>query len=124
MIRRPPRATRTDTLFPSTTLFRSALNFHGFTKGARHRRSAFAESDDRRLQPITIRAGNDARGRLRFHINAIDAAIEGDPPKIRRKRPIGGDEERYTAIAFPQQLRIAAPTPEERRVGKKRCSTL
>src|SRR3546814_9806762 len=25
MIRRPPRATRTDTLFPSTTLFRSAL---------------------------------------------------------------------------------------------------
>src|SRR3546814_6275554 len=25
MIRRPPRSTRTDTLFPSTTLFRSAL---------------------------------------------------------------------------------------------------
>src|SRR3546814_5695622 len=61
------------------------------------------------LQPITIRAGNDARGRLRFHINAIDAAIEGDPPKIRRKRSIGGDAERYTAIAFRQQLRIAAP---------------
>src|SRR3546814_20729891 len=42
-------------------------------------------------------------------INAIDAAIEGDPPKIRRKRSIGGDAERYTAIAFRQQLRIAAP---------------
>src|SRR3546814_20986987 len=27
MIRRPPRSTRTDTLFPYTTLFRS-LNFH------------------------------------------------------------------------------------------------
>src|SRR3546814_1883218 len=27
MIRRPPRATRTDTLFPSTTLFRSKLCF-------------------------------------------------------------------------------------------------
>src|SRR3546814_15069888 len=26
MIRRPPRSTRTDTLFPSTTLFRSVLN--------------------------------------------------------------------------------------------------
>src|SRR3546814_12771542 len=26
MIRRPPRSTRTDTLFPSTTLFRSAFN--------------------------------------------------------------------------------------------------
>src|SRR3546814_1535295 len=28
MIRRPPRSTRTDTLFPYTTLFRSALNKH------------------------------------------------------------------------------------------------
>src|SRR3546814_8205625 len=27
MIRRPPRSTRTDTLFPYTTLFRSALPF-------------------------------------------------------------------------------------------------
>src|SRR3546814_183014 len=27
MIRRPPRSTRTDTLFPDTTLFRSALPF-------------------------------------------------------------------------------------------------
>src|SRR3546814_11615443 len=30
MIRRPPRSTRTDTLFPYTTLFRSAL--HAFCK--------------------------------------------------------------------------------------------
>src|SRR3546814_2247215 len=29
MIRRPPRSTRTDTLFPDTTLFRSARNFPG-----------------------------------------------------------------------------------------------
>src|SRR3546814_14773272 len=30
MIRRPPRSTRTDTLFPYTTLFRSSLTFvHG-----------------------------------------------------------------------------------------------
>src|SRR3546814_15037076 len=31
MIPRPPRSTRTDTLFPSTTLFRS-LNIAGFTR--------------------------------------------------------------------------------------------
>src|SRR3546814_6585764 len=30
MIRRPPRSTRTDTLFPYTTLFRSARNAHRF----------------------------------------------------------------------------------------------
>src|SRR3546814_5566877 len=29
MIRRPPRSTRTDTLFPYTTLFRSLRNFCG-----------------------------------------------------------------------------------------------
>src|SRR3546814_2547340 len=28
MIRRPPRSTRTDTLFPYTTLFRSAIGHH------------------------------------------------------------------------------------------------
>src|SRR3546814_1192544 len=41
--------------------------------------------------------------------HAIDSAIEGDPPKIRLKRSICGDAERYTAIAFRQHLRIAAP---------------
>src|SRR3546814_15762973 len=30
MVRRPPRSTRTDTLFPYTTLFRSDLDGHGF----------------------------------------------------------------------------------------------
>src|SRR3546814_5929640 len=40
MIRRPPRSTRTDTLFPYTTLFRSAqpdLKGGAETVGARHR---------------------------------------------------------------------------------------
>src|SRR3546814_3009095 len=32
MIRRPPRSTRTDTLFPYTTLFRSALAVAGFLR--------------------------------------------------------------------------------------------
>src|SRR3546814_12152784 len=31
MIRRPPRSTRTDTLFPYTTLFRSWLHLHALT---------------------------------------------------------------------------------------------
>src|SRR3546814_1894708 len=35
MIRRPPRSTRTDTLFPYTTLFRSAaVHWEGFPVGA------------------------------------------------------------------------------------------
>src|SRR3546814_6021645 len=35
MVRRPPRSTRTDTLFPYTTLFRSTLhNGYGLTEGS------------------------------------------------------------------------------------------
>src|SRR3546814_20677195 len=37
MIRRPPRSTRTDTLFPYTTLFRSPNDSHGWTDIARFR---------------------------------------------------------------------------------------
>src|SRR3546814_1167675 len=36
MIRRPPRSTRTDTLFPYTTLFRSAMLAGGRGEGAAH----------------------------------------------------------------------------------------
>src|SRR3546814_8924744 len=35
MIRRPPRSTRTDTLFPYTTLFRSATTCHRYCTGTR-----------------------------------------------------------------------------------------
>src|SRR3546814_13664248 len=38
MIRRPPRSTRTDTLFPYTTLFRSRLGLDGFRRQERHGR--------------------------------------------------------------------------------------
>src|SRR3546814_7602474 len=42
MIRRPPRATRTDTRFPYTTLFRSA-----FLRIVEHRADAFVDRRDR-----------------------------------------------------------------------------
>src|SRR3546814_10389405 len=35
MIRRPPRSTRTDTLFPDTTLFRSDLPDRGLVRGSK-----------------------------------------------------------------------------------------
>src|SRR3546814_10685515 len=41
MIRRPPRSTRTDTLFPYTTLFRSIVRVHGWNL-----RLIFAEPED------------------------------------------------------------------------------
>src|SRR3546814_18411426 len=47
MIRRPPRSTRTDTLFPYTTLFRSQAPHHP-TSARRELRQAFVEHQPRR----------------------------------------------------------------------------
>src|SRR3546814_15413495 len=40
MIRRPPRSTRTDTLFPYTTLFRSVLRRNRYRRDIRFRKLA------------------------------------------------------------------------------------
>src|SRR3546814_18378857 len=47
MIRRPPRSTRTDTLFPYTTLFRSPISL-----GAADERSFVGELDEVRISRI------------------------------------------------------------------------
>src|SRR3546814_4825908 len=50
MIRRPPRSTRTDTLFPYTTLFRSVhLADHQGRQGQPHRGAAFDAARRHRL---------------------------------------------------------------------------
>src|SRR3546814_19478897 len=57
MIRRPPRSTRTDTLFPYTTLFRSALGDRGISAIAA-RQPLHPVVQERRGEP-TVRAGDD-----------------------------------------------------------------
>src|SRR3546814_1249149 len=54
MIRRPPRSTRTDTLFPYTTLFRSL-------RIARHIMRLRGESDQERVRALRRKAGQDVR---------------------------------------------------------------
>src|SRR3546814_17182065 len=54
MIRRPPRSTRTDTLFPYTTLFRSA------------------PGEDERERPARHGDGRDREGRRQHHQAADD----------------------------------------------------
>src|SRR3546814_15022352 len=121
MIRRPPRSTRTDTLFPYTTLFRSATeaNVAGDARRGRarshrgllHRRAAIigAEVDGdivggllgarRADRPAVIAHGDMARSvhdRARHRIYAAD-------PRVER-----------AAVAAP-------PTPAARSLSK-RCS--
>src|SRR3546814_13500730 len=83
MIRRPPRSTRTDTLFPYTTLFRSILDQHAHAvavdragivdRAARRQRDAGADPDDLPLR--TVRDARHIGGRvLPFvgqHVDAI-----------------------------------------------------
>src|SRR3546814_15114125 len=54
LIRRPPRATRTDTLFPYTTLFRSGGD-HIAAKPLLHRVQGMVFDDPPRLWPVAVR---------------------------------------------------------------------
>src|SRR3546814_8863556 len=75
MIRRPPRSTRTDTLFPYTTLFRSVYaSWGGFVpRGSRgftvyrHRHWAFANTDTHYGDVI----GGDA-GIFAYEVDGLD----------------------------------------------------
>src|SRR3546814_5016584 len=60
MIRRPPRSTRTDTLFPYTTLFRSAPGLHRAADAVRHRRQELDPARRFRYRGDAARQGQDA----------------------------------------------------------------
>src|SRR3546814_13364304 len=70
MLRRPPRSTRTDTLFPYTTLFRSAIA----TLRSRNRRSAGQLPRDRLCERIRNRIAALVLRRREAHPRPEDAA--------------------------------------------------
>src|SRR3546814_8501809 len=85
MIRRPPKSTRTDTLFPYTTLFRSIPHIGGQRRGRALDGHAHAELKalaSSTVQPVysgevALSAGNsriDAEGRV-DKVIAIDARL-------------------------------------------------
>src|SRR3546814_9739510 len=65
MLRRPPRSTRTDTLFPYTTLFRSDAELHRRQRDAalQHRR-ACVEGADGFAPRLVVAVGLQARDDL------------------------------------------------------------
>src|SRR3546814_7909682 len=63
MIRRPPRSTLTDTLFPNTTLFRSGGRPDGRGRPYRPRRQQGAVRQDPGSDPVGDRRGRDAGNR-------------------------------------------------------------
>src|SRR3546814_7603909 len=81
MIRRPPRSTRTDTLFPYTTLFRS-----GGGGTVDHRRNV------RRALPLAPVPGGGIRPQQRDHAQAGRGGSAGRPARPRRNLSARSEE--------------------------------
>src|SRR3546814_18439874 len=103
MIRRPPRSTRTDTLFPYTTLFRSD------EQPDRHARVYLLQiAPPSRSDVETYQNIRDSLDQLSGRINGAHADIDWVPI-------------RYVNRGYPRDA--LAGRSEERRVGKECVST-
>src|SRR3546814_17341398 len=96
MIRRPPRSTRTDTLFPYTTLFRSGWTPNPRprpsrrTEDLRYDRDGAAEPVDRRAPEALLRDGSDDRCRaVQAQLLAWTAGIKEPPAPGRDHGRVG-----------------------------------
>src|SRR3546814_3294841 len=99
MIRRPPRSTRTDTLFPYTTLFRSTRE-----GGKRPRVRSQGSADERQN-----RAARAERARSR---RSADAARDGgkaarQPERSRRPDPVARSEEHTSELQSLMRISYA-----------------
>src|SRR3546814_7217151 len=108
MIRRPPRSTRTDTLFPYTTLFRSIV------LALAHRpdefRAFFAYHD-----ALMERSGGLSKGEREMIVVATSGANQclycvvahGAIPRIREKNPVIADRSAEHTSELQSLMRIS-----------------
>src|SRR3546814_5606350 len=81
MLRRPPRSTRTDTLFPYTTLFRSSRAGRALRPGAgaallpRRLRSGASEADPGRRRLRRLRRAEAGGGRSEEHTSELQSLM-------------------------------------------------
>src|SRR3546814_21051574 len=109
MIRRPPRSTRTDTLCPYTTLFRTRSQYGVRALDWMFSRPIFRTSDFVAAADIPRPTANRILRLVR------------DEGLLRVLHPASG--RRAAVLGFSELLNIAAGRSEERRVGKECGST-
>src|SRR3546814_20128982 len=119
MIRRPPRSTRTDTLFPYTTLFRSMLLYAAKLIN----RATLKEWNQRlllgpHLNPAELKRVTHGFAQRTCRTNVYPHAVD----RIREARADGWRAVLATARSRLYVADIARRT-EERRVGKEGVST-
>src|SRR3546814_17192124 len=123
MIRRPPRSTRTDTLFPYTTLFRS------FSSSATRFSSSSTRAGVASIRCQTAHCRNAATTLSRNAMTNSSHADKGMTHFPPNERQVGISRVTLTADAAPllgELLALRAlvqvgerPRSDERRVGKK-----
>src|SRR3546814_11607460 len=110
MIRRPPRCTRTDTLFPYTTLFRSLGQLAAARAG---------------VTGILAVAAHADTGERRCHVGFAEAQVRGGLFDAAGTLVEVGARGPVVAVGAGEGLerRLRVPRSEERRVGKECVST-
>src|SRR3546814_18208278 len=84
MIQRPPRSTRTDTLFPDTTLFRSQRAGGEDREDDRHHRGGAADQNQLFLLPFL------ARGVFGARFDVLELGIDVEREDGRDRIDLGG----------------------------------
>src|SRR3546814_3830361 len=102
MIRRPPRSTRTDTLFPYTTLFRSVHR-----RAPPRPRSAQGRAADRSAAADQARAGRDADGARAACLNAGLGRIARGSLASRRAHANSRSEEHTSELQSLMRISYA-----------------
>src|SRR3546814_7579031 len=118
MIRRPPRSTRTDTLFPYTTLFRSVLALDRDRRGGRVGRAAELEARNVELfvevkgaaliaEPAAVvrRDADFLRELVEARHIVLALRLERDQPRSR----FGPEDGAEAAVAVAAAAEIAVP---------------
>src|SRR3546814_11141732 len=118
MIRRPPRSTRTDTLFPYTTLFRSRLRtWSDNRRGRRRLQAAFRRC--KAAAACAPRVPEAVRQARRPRKPAAPRPLRRAPRRLPRLRTRNRSGPRSAPF-----LRFGQRRSEEGRVGKAWVSTL
>src|SRR3546814_13725613 len=123
-IRRPPRSTRTDTLFPYTTLFRSRLRLQILIERLRLAGGAAAGAQRQDLHDAHVAGLGEGQDFSRLHLVVrLDDAEPGET-QLAGLAELRGQAAALEEARMPQpfigaQVRLTGPRPEERRVGKE-----
>src|SRR3546814_16123704 len=121
MLRRPPRSTRTDTLFPYTTLFRSDAELHRRQRDAalQHRRACVEGADGfapRRVVAVGLQARDDLGRDVVLDLLVVGGDVAARPVEIPLADPqwvlAEGEGDLHAGPLAPDPASAAPKTPK------------